>query len=112
MDRVEHYLSRLLKEHGKWVRITKLKQQRPSKENTSERQTLIKQITSALDLMGVKYEVKSNTHFTLKVIPEIPIGLHIDPAVYSGFDTTIMYGYRMNGKKAQMVIFDDIWKTP
>lgn len=90
MDRIEHYLSRLMKEQGKWVRITKLKHQRPNRENTAERQNLLKQITSTLNLMGVKFEMK--TSFTLRVIKDIPSGLHLNPAPY------------------QMVLFDDIWR--
>lgn len=94
MNRVEHYLTRLMKEPGRWIRITKLKYQRPSAENTAERMQVMKQIMCALDLMGVRYEAKSNTHFTIKVLP--------DPKAN---------GYRMSGKKkAQFVIIDDIYK--
>lgn len=80
-----------MKEPGKWIRITKLKHQRPSAENTAERMQVMKQIMCALNLMGVRYEAKSNTHFTIKVLP--------DPKAD-----------RMSGKKAQFVIIDDIYK--
>lgn len=115
MDRVEYFLTKLLKNPGTWVRITKLKHQRPSKENTAERVQVMKQITAALDLMGINHLSKGNTHFTIKVLPDpkaAGVQLHADLAKKIAVNTTAMYGYRMNGKKAQLVIYDDIYKDP
>lgn len=113
VNRVEHYLTKLMKEPGKWIRISKLKHQRPSAENTAERMQVMKQIMCALDLMDVRYEAKSNTHFTIKVLPDpkaVGIQMHVDLAKKMVTDTTVMYSYRMSGKKAQLVIMDDIYK--
>lgn len=78
-----------MKEPGRWIRITKLKHQRPNKENTAERMMVLKQVTTALDLMGIRYETKGKTHFTIKVVTD---------------------AYWINGKKPQFVIIDDIYK--
>ena len=115
MNRVEHFLNVLMKNPGKWVRITKLKHQRPSKENTAERVQVMKQITAALDLMGINHLRKGNTHFTIKVLPDpkaAGVQMHVDLAKKMAVDATVMCGYRMNGKKAQLVIYDDIYKDP
>ena len=74
----------------------------------------MKQIMCALDLMGVPYEAKTNTHFTIKVIPdpkEAGIEMHVDLAKKIAINTTTMYGYRINGRKVELVIYDDIYKV-
>lgn len=55
-DRTEHYLTRLLQNPNQWVRINKLKRQVDSRNNTQERQMLMMQIESALNLMGIEFE--------------------------------------------------------
>lgn len=111
MNRVEHFLNVLMKNPGKWVRITKLKHQRPSKENTAERVQVMKQITAALDLMGINHLTKGNTQFTIKVLPDpkaAGVQMHVDLAKKIDANTTVMYGYRMSGKTPMLAIIDEV----
>lgn len=131
MDRVGYFLSRILENPDRWIRITKLKHKRyASKETTQERIEVMKQVAIALDLMGVQYEIKDNNHYTIKLVsPKLQF---VDPAPYfmnmdfsdlekqlmQRMTTTGIAVYRMNGRntitgrRPQMIIIDDIMEKP
>lgn len=72
MDRVEHYLERILKNQGYWIRISKRKEHRASKKSKfEEREMVIEQIAIALTLMGIKYE-RHGTKFRIPLPPKPP----------------------------------------
>jgi len=101
MNRVEHYLARLMNNPDRWIRVTKLKYQRPSTENTAERVQVMQQIKSALDLMGIKYECKDRTHFTIKIVPDpknLGYTLHTNYEASSEF----------RGMRPKLIVIDDM----
>jgi len=65
-NRVEHYLTKIMKSPNQWVKINKLKRQVESRNNTKERQALMMQIESALSLMDVQFE--KATSFKIRIV--------------------------------------------
>lgn len=131
MDRVEHYLQRILNSPGYWIRISKRKGHHLSKNNKfKERQQVIQQVATALNLMGIKYEQLNGTKFRIpapkveKIDPQFPVFMGIDYAaleerilsdmINKGSSTyRIMYPTgRMLGKKPIVTIIDDIMENP
>lgn len=60
--RTESYLQTLMKEPGRWITIRKAKDQRSSKVKRLERQEIIKEITAALNIMQIPYELSGTYH--------------------------------------------------
>ena len=68
MDPVEHFLTKIIENPDKWVRITRMKRNRPKNEIVEFRKNTLKQIKTALDLMGIQYEINENNHYTIKMV--------------------------------------------
>ena len=126
MDRVEHYLERILNNPGYWIRISKQKGHHLSKNNKfKERQIVIEQIAAALTLMGIKYERLNGTKFRIPPPPKVEYISPTGRIQYLGVDlakanaditqrllTTGSVTYMISGNRPTAIIIDDIYKDP
>lgn len=55
-SRIEHYLKLLLENPDKWVRVTKRKNQASKETSLRERQEVIRDLKTSLDLMNIRYD--------------------------------------------------------
>ena len=87
MDRVEHYLQRILSNPGYWIRISKRKSHHLSKNNKfKERQQVIQQVAIALTLMGIEYEQLNGSKFRIPAPPKKKTTQELVNEVLTGFN--------------------------
>lgn len=130
MTRVEHYLKRLLENPGEWVRITKRKNQATRQTNENERDRVIQDIKTALNLMGIRYDQLHTTK--LRVWSEAMLAEEKERNDLSAWNKQMQASFiasltiprrdaivkfslppndKLSGKKIKFAVFDDLIDT-
>ena len=97
-----------MKNQNQWVKINKLKRQVESRNNTKERQELMMQIESALQLMGIKFEKQGS--FKIRAFEERKTKIIGVDLAATGRDMSInmSYSIAMHDNKPIIKVID-IW---
>lgn len=101
-NRLQHYLTALVNNPGKYVRINKLKGQSPKADNSKERRELMAQIETALKMMGISY-TRVTDRYKIKVNEEENPIPPLDP-----LSQKMSQKYGLALKKPVGIILDDM----